>query len=201
MLFDYPSQRHERRHGPSGYETYQPYKDWLRDEFVFRCVYCLTRERWYPCGHTAFGVDHVMSKHKHPDLSCEYTNLVYSCNRCNSAKGQHELLDPCREGFGKHLRVHEDGTLESLSVAGRELVLRLGLNHPSRKEFRANKVMLVNYLSSRGAEAKELLVNLLGFPDDLPELPMKQPSGNSRPEGLENCYFMQCLEGSLPETY
>ncbi len=62
MPFVYPDTPHVRMHGPRGYEAYQSYKDWLRDEFTFRCVYCLERERWYPNGHAAFGVDHVKPK-------------------------------------------------------------------------------------------------------------------------------------------
>lgn len=37
----YPANSHERRHGPLGYVDYKSYKPWLRDEFTFRCVYCL----------------------------------------------------------------------------------------------------------------------------------------------------------------
>src|SRR5438874_575576 len=48
MPFKFATAPHARKHGPGGYETYQAYKDWLRDEFTFRCVYCLERERWYP---------------------------------------------------------------------------------------------------------------------------------------------------------
>ena len=46
MIFDYPDQRNEQRHGPSGYASYEPCRPWLRDEFDFRCVYCLKRETW-----------------------------------------------------------------------------------------------------------------------------------------------------------
>ena len=58
-LFAYPRAVHERRHGPIGYLDYGDYKPWLRDEFQFRCVYCLCRERWFPDGDEAFSVDHV----------------------------------------------------------------------------------------------------------------------------------------------
>ena len=44
--FMYPGQSHVRRHGPAGYADYKRYRPWLRDEFTFRCVYCLKRERW-----------------------------------------------------------------------------------------------------------------------------------------------------------
>src|SRR4051812_13664188 len=44
--FEYPAGVHVRRHGPSGWTEYQRYRSWLRDEFCFRCVYCLLREQW-----------------------------------------------------------------------------------------------------------------------------------------------------------
>lgn len=52
--FAYTSTPHQRRHGPSGYDSYEAYKPWLRDEFVFRCVYCLEREMWYPDRASSF---------------------------------------------------------------------------------------------------------------------------------------------------
>ena len=58
--FAYAAVPHPRKHGPQGYANYQEYKDWLRDEFVFRCVYCLEREMWYPSRAAAFSVDHVI---------------------------------------------------------------------------------------------------------------------------------------------
>ena len=53
--FPYATDTHMRRHGPVGYSSYKAYKDWLRDEFAFRCVYCLFREKWYPNRADAFG--------------------------------------------------------------------------------------------------------------------------------------------------
>ncbi len=46
MIFDYPESRAKRIHGPSGYSSYESFRPWLRDEFTFRCVYCLKRETW-----------------------------------------------------------------------------------------------------------------------------------------------------------
>ena len=42
--FSYPAAVHVRRHGPQGYADYASYRPWLRDEFAFRCVYCLLRD-------------------------------------------------------------------------------------------------------------------------------------------------------------
>lgn len=47
-VFRYPKDLQRRRHGPRGYLRYESYKPWLRDEFRFRCTYCLCRERWFP---------------------------------------------------------------------------------------------------------------------------------------------------------
>ena len=46
--FTYPSAPIVRRHDPIGYLDYDSFRPWLRDEFRFRCVYCLRRERWEP---------------------------------------------------------------------------------------------------------------------------------------------------------
>ena|SRR5713101_1667716 len=58
--FAYPREPHGRRHGPAGYEDYGHYKPWLRDEFTFRCVYCLERETWYPNRAASFSADHFV---------------------------------------------------------------------------------------------------------------------------------------------
>ena len=46
LIFDYPEPQEQRRHGPANYAAYESYRPWLRDEFDFRCVYCLKRETW-----------------------------------------------------------------------------------------------------------------------------------------------------------
>ena len=57
--FEYPNQAHDPKHEPIGYLDYRSYKPWLRDEYSFRCIYCLTREVWTPSGQDDFSVDHV----------------------------------------------------------------------------------------------------------------------------------------------
>ena len=39
MVFDYPTGPFQAKHGPHGYVRYASYKDWLRDEFEFRCAF------------------------------------------------------------------------------------------------------------------------------------------------------------------
>ncbi len=135
VVFQYPQQVHVRLHGPLGYENYQSFKPWLRDEFHFRCVYCLWRERWVAVGEHAFSVEHLVSRVQAPDRIGDYDNLVYSCCRCNSLKSDaHPVLDPCQDAYSKHLEVLADGTIHGLTVRGRELIqicqLARPKNHP-----------------------------------------------------------------------
>ena len=108
--FVYRAEIHERVHGPEGYREYAAYKPWLRDEFAFRCVYCLEREAWYPDRAASFSADHAEPKSARPDLTLDYGNLLYACTRCNSAKGDRTgFLDPTRSAMADHLRVEPDG--------------------------------------------------------------------------------------------
>jgi hypothetical protein len=77
VIFDYPESRSERIHGPAGYASYESYRPWLRDEFIFRCVYCLKRETW---GQVTgeFELDHFQPQSLAPHLSLDYFNLVYA---------------------------------------------------------------------------------------------------------------------------
>ena len=68
--FTYPAAPHTRRHGPRGYADYESYRPWLRDEFAFRCVYCLLREAWGP-PKGAYALDHFLPVAARPDLALE----------------------------------------------------------------------------------------------------------------------------------
>ena len=128
--FTYSPERYQRKHRPAGYQNYEHFKPWLRDEFSFRCVYCLEREVWYPNLHASFSVDHVEPQKDAPSRVCDYTNLVYSCTRCNSYKQRVRLIDPTAVGIGMHLRVDEKtGAIKVVEVDGKpsrdgELIIR-----------------------------------------------------------------------------
>ncbi len=202
MSYDYPSIAHERIHGPGGYSDYTTFKEWLRDEFEFRCVYCLTREKWSDAGHQMFGVDHVLPKATHKSLECEYTNLVYCCNRCNSAKLLGELFDPCREALGKHLSMGDSGEVGWLTTEGQKIVRGLKLNDPDRVRFRRvmNRFVQCAVRVPDGQLAQELR-DLMGYPGDLPDLSQLRPPNNSKPEGIAMSHFERRKRGELPDLY
>src|SRR5438552_10967776 len=108
--FTYPPVAHLRRHGPMGYADYHSYRPWLRDEFSFRCVYCLIREQWCRV-RGVFAIDHFQPIASRPDLAANYDNLLYVCTTCNLAKQAVEVPDPLTILTSANVRVSEDGRL------------------------------------------------------------------------------------------
>ena len=210
-LFTYSPEPHQRKHGPAGYRNYQDYKPWLRDEFAFRCVYCLERELWYPDRHASFSADHVEPQKDAPLRVCDYTNLVYACRRCNSYKVRVRLIDPTAVGFGMHLRVDEKtGVIYAIKVDGLpsregELIIRqLQLNEDPAL---SNRLYVIEMLALKqefpaNERVHRLFLQTFGYPDDLPDLRGLQPPDGNRCEGSEHGCYRALRDGScLPDTY
>ena len=198
-VFDYPHTQHVRRHGPSGYADYDSYRDWLRDEFSFRCVFCLRREQWDRCLAT-FHIDHFVSQHAEPEKSLDYDNLLYVCASCNSVKGSLTVPDPCEVKYGECLRVLDDGRIDALNPTGQLLVGLLALNAPDATKYRMLVLNTIRILS--GAEDQATYREWVRFPDDLPDLSRKKaPGGNTRPDGVADSWFAKRARGELPEAY
>ena len=196
--FEYPAEPHSRRHGPAGYQDYSSYRDWLRDEFTFRCVYCLHREQWYGRAGT-FEIEHSVPVSVDPLRECEYTNLLYSCRTCNAAKSDVLAVpDPCVVAFGDCLRINANGEVEPLNDDGRRLRDVLLLNSPSSVSYRSRFMQNLKVLRDSDPE---LYSQFMGFPEDLPDLRRKRKISNTKPEGADNCYFVLRERGELPTTY
>ncbi len=198
--FEYPTEPHIRLHGPDGYTDYESYRDWLRDEFTFRYVYCLHREQWYGRAAT-FNVEHFIPVTVDPEGKCEYTNLLYACATCNNAK--RAILgvpDPCQVAFHDCLRVKNDGQVVALDAAGEKLRDALRLNSKSNVRQRARWMRTLAALKNTHPKLYE---EYMGSPEDLPNLrlPKKRVPRNSKPEGAANCYFALRKRGELPATY
>lgn len=195
MPFVYSSEPHLRRHGPHGYTDYKSYKPWLRDEFYFRCVYCCERERWYPSGAEAFGVDHVKPKGlaEYWNLVCNYDNLVYACNQCNAKKGDAILIDPCTFAFSEHVQVDDEGGIEGLSKEGRRAIRILCLDSDKRTRVRRYYFRMRQLYQEYPDDpnVQEMYHHAFGFPDDLPDLSRLKPKRNSRLEGLKAAHHAQ----------
>jgi hypothetical protein len=196
--FEYPTSAHARRHGPAGYRDYSSYRDWLRDEFTFRCVYCLHREQWDNRGG-AFHVEHFVPASVDPDGKCEYSNLLYACAQCNEAKQAIlGLPNPCHAAFNDCLRVMADGRIDALNSDGEKLKLVLRLDSEKNVSVRYR---WMRTLEAIRAKDPDLYQEYMGFPEDLPDLRTKRVPENTRPDGVVNCYLALRERGELPVTY
>jgi hypothetical protein len=203
MPFTYPNSPHVRRHSPAGYADYSSFKPWLRDEFQFRCIFCLVRERMCPNGQDAFSVEHLLPRSTHPHLTCAYTNLVYACSKCNSNKNDRgPVLDPCRSAYATHLALARDGTIQGTTREGKKLVRLLRLDREELNEFRKRTMRLVRAAHHNPGKqwAREVLA-WLTYPADMPDLRTCRPPSNALPESAQQCYFVQREQGRLQRTY
>jgi hypothetical protein len=196
--FTYPAVPHERRPGPRGYADYESYRPWLRDEFAFRCVYCLIREVWGPF-KGVYALDHFLPVASRPDLALDSDNLLYGCVSCNLSKGRLETPDPLSCLLDPVVQVSEEGTIHASTPPARKLIDLLGLNRPRLREFRELWISIVR-LAERCD--RDLLRRLLGYPADLPDLSaLRPPGGNARPAGVAQSHFARRQRGELAGGY
>jgi hypothetical protein len=196
--FEYPPAPHVRRHGPQGYADYASYRPWLRDEFSFRCVYCLLREQWGRV-RGIYAIDHFLAVAHHPARVTDYDNLLYACASCNTAKGDRAVPDPLTLLTSPAVRVAEDGTIHAEHPEAARLIELLGLDSPQSTEFRMLWIGIVSLAARHDAD---LFRRLMGYPNDLPDLRrLEPPDGNSRPDGVGHSALVRRERGQLPETY
>jgi hypothetical protein len=202
-VFSYPNASHARRHGPRGYRDDDHYKPWLRDDFLFRCVYCRCREVWFPDGDRSFSVEHGHPTSRAANKSTAYDTLLYACCQCNATRGATLLpLDPC-DGLGQHVRVFGDGTIRGLTPNGEDLIRICRLDRPNLTSYRRLILDTLTLLDrKRNPEAGDLLKRYFGYPANLPNLAtLRPPDGNSRPEGVAASCFERRRRGELPDVY
>jgi hypothetical protein len=198
LAFAYLTVPHVRRHGPNGYESYSRYRPWLRDEFCFRCVYCLRREVW---GRLlgAFHIDHFVPQSRSPALTCEYINLLYLCQACNALKSDLILPDPSAVALADLVNVGEDGAIQALTKEGEILIEQLRLDDEDTTRSRSLILETLKVLMEK--PDKQVFKMWMGFPNDLPNLARLTPPENRLPDGVLNSWWAKRERGELPETY
>lgn len=196
--FVYPQQPHQRRHGPCGYAGYESYREWLRDEFSFRCVYCLSREQWV-LAKGAFAIDHFVPISLNPGQLTDYDNLLYVCVACNLTRGNQLIPSPLEHLLDSTVQVRADGRMAAQTVPAKEIVDALHLNDP---EYVFRRRQMISLLSELAVVRPDLHALWLGHPDNLLDLSrLRPPGGNTRPDGIEQSHFARRKRGELPATY
>ncbi len=195
--FRYPVETAQRKHGPQGYAEYSSYRPWLRDEFSFRCVYCLLREQWGRV-RGLFDLDHFAPVASAPAQAADYDNLLYSCATCNAAKGDRIIPSPRVVLMSATVRVLEDGSIQTSDPEAARVLEILGLDSPETTEFR---MLWIGIVALAGRYDPGLFRRLMGYPAELPDLRrLHPPDGNTRPEGIERSALVLRERGELPET-
>lgn len=194
--FLYPDQSHIRRHGPV-YTAYESYRPWLRDEFSFRCVYCLKREQWGIVRGT-FDIDHFVPQQIAPGRVTDYDNLVYSCAGCNAAKRSLVLPDPTQVFVYPNVVVYPDGRMEGRLPESKKIIELLDLDGPAYREYRR---LLIDIIALARTYDARLYEKMLAFPSMLPDLASKRPRKNLRPGGVQESFHARLQRGELPSVY
>lgn len=195
--FRYAPAPHERRHGPWGYHRYDSYRDWLRDEFSFRCVFCLRREQW-DINIGAWDIDHFVPQSQSPGDLLNYINLLYVCHACNLIKSDLVVPDPCCTPMGECLLVQDDGSISALDSTGQLLIDVLRLDSEDHTRYRGLIIRTLDALFQSDYRTYELWMS---YPDDLPDLSRLRPPGNTKPEGVGNSHHARRARGELPAVY
>jgi hypothetical protein len=180
-----------------GYKNYEQYRDWLRDEFCFRCVYCLNRERWC-LRRGSFHIDHFSPQAIDTRKLLEYDNLVYGCATCNLAKKKAVIPNPEIALVSPVVSVREDGTIQGLTPESQRIIRKLKLDSADYNEFR---MLFIGIVQMAAKFDTDLFLSLMGYPDDLPDLAAKRPRSNSKPHGVRQSCFARRGRNELSSTY
>lgn len=198
-VFVYPPGPHSRKHGPAGYKTYESYRDWLRDDFSYRCVFSLMREAW---PQTQFHIDHFVSQHDRPDLEYEYTNLILLEGRLNLVKGKKRVPDPGKIALGECLHVHTDGErageIEPRNETGEWIVRVLRLDSDDATRTRRQWLSILRAVAQTD---ETLFCELVGYPKNLPDLSSVHAPQNIKPAAVALCAARRLADGTLPGWY
>ena len=145
-----------------------------------------------------WAVDHLISQSDAPHLTCEYDNLVLSCQFCNQRKSSHRVPDLCKVAYGACLTVNSDGTVTPHGRHGNRLVDTLRLNHPRMLGERRKWLTIIETLRKHAPSEYE---TLMGYPKELHDLNKTKAPQNRRPQGLSESCLAKLKRNELPKVY
>jgi HNH endonuclease len=151
-------------------KEYGEYLPYLRQDFWFSCAYCTMTES--EARAVRFTIDHYDPAIEKPELKNEYSNLMYSCDQCNSLKGDRSPPQTEREKGWRFFRVDEDVRSEHFQLVGvrvrgttnvgRYTVDAIDLNRESLRRIRQLRQRLIDNEGFVG----EGITALASFPID-----------------------------------
>lgn len=147
------------------FKNYKRYKDYLRVEFNYSCVYCDAREPELG-GARSFCVEHYKPKSIFSRFEAVYKNLLYACNRCNSYKQNYWpnyrekmagkiILNPRKDDISCHLDTVAP-VWKSKTDRGEWNILKLHLSSPPHVERRKKRIEIESFIEELKNEKARL---------------------------------------------
>jgi hypothetical protein len=95
---------------------YREYLKYLRKDFVWSCAYCTMSEA--EAMAIRFTIDHYEPRWARPDLLNAYDNLMYSCDECNTRKGDLVPPETARQKGVRFFRPDMDARSDHFELEG-----------------------------------------------------------------------------------
>lgn len=112
-------------------------------------------------------------------ICTQYDNLLYCCSSCNLRKLDANVADPCHTLLRSTVTVQPDGSIRGETPEAIATIDHLGLNDQHYIGFRRVWMRIVEIVA---ASRPQSLAEILGYPDDLPDLSkLRPPGGNAKP--------------------
>lgn len=190
---------------------YAKYKAYLRQDFLYECIFCTIHENDLG-GPRGMHVEHLRPKALpcFAHLECEYENLLYACPVCNSYKGidwpsdrpvdeGKGYPDPCQVDYDDHIVLMDDLRVTGRTAVGAYLVRRLRLNRKQVLKIRRKREGLRQSIKRRieAAEAAlteaEIMAGRDGLPADVTSyfLRVKDAAARDKAEGEDELRMLQ----------
>lgn len=129
----------ERRVKIKKLKDYHRYRKYLQEDFKNICGYC--GKDITVISHP-FEIDHFVPQDIDSSRTSDYTNLVFSCKKCNRAKwhkwptqdktlsynDKEGFVDPATEEFDKHLIREKNGDIKALTSVGEYMIKELNFH-------------------------------------------------------------------------
>ncbi|HMN14831.1 MAG TPA: HNH endonuclease [Bellilinea sp.] len=150
-----------RRPHYSNQSRYRKYRDEIRQDCQFRCVYCDIHET-EAGGAESMTLDHFRPKKMYPKLEHEPTNLMWACAPCNQLKGNDwpayglpgnptingkaGYVNPFNSDRNDYFKINGDGSLEPLKTPAEYMIYNLALNRSFLRYVRRRRDLIYSTL-------------------------------------------------------
>jgi 5-methylcytosine-specific restriction endonuclease McrA len=119
---------------------YAEYRPFLRRDFFYSCAYCTICES--EATTIAFTIDHYEPQSSRPDLTNEYSNLMYSCITCNVYKGDLAPPPKALASGVRHFRPDHDARSDHFELNGVRLNPKSPIGEFSIETIELNRLKL-----------------------------------------------------------